>query len=97
MAKYYPEGNVNEFYNSYGYMTAIVMHRVLEQCNGDFSRKSVMAQVNNLKNLESPILLPGIKINTSPSNHRPLRQMQLQRWDGKMWQRFGSIIEGANV
>ena len=97
MAKYYPEGNADEGYNAYGYLTAIVMHRVLEQCNGDFSRKNVMAQVNNLKNLENPILLPGIKINTSPTNHHPLRQMQLQRWDGKHWQRFGTIIEGANV
>lgn len=97
MAKYYPEGNVNEGYNSYGYLTAIVMHKVLEQCNGDFSRKNVMAQVNNLKNLENPILLPGIKVNTSPTNHHPLRQMQLQRWDGKVWQRFGEIIEGANI
>ena len=97
MDTYFAEGNVNEFYNAYGYMTAIVMHRVLEQCNGDFSRKNIMAQVNNLKNLDNPILLPGIKVNTGATNHRPLRQMQLQRWDGKMWQRFGNIIEGANV
>ncbi|HMN78836.1 MAG TPA: ABC transporter substrate-binding protein [Burkholderiaceae bacterium] len=97
MAKYYPEGNANEGYNAYGYLTAIVMHKVLEQCNGDFSRKNVMAQVNNLKNVENPILLPGIKVNTSPTNHHPLRQMQLQRWDGKVWQRFGEIIEGANI
>jgi branched-chain amino acid transport system substrate-binding protein len=97
MAKHFPEGNVNDFYNAYGYMTAIVMHKVLEQCNGDFSRKNIMAQVNNLKALESPMLLPGIKVNTSPSNHRPLRQVQLMRWDGKLWQRFGPIIEGASM
>jgi branched-chain amino acid transport system substrate-binding protein len=97
MAKHFTEGNVNDFYNAYGYMTALVMHKVLEQCNGDFSRKNIMAQVNNLKALESPMLLPGIKVNTSPSNHRPLRQLQLMRWDGKLWQRFGNIIEGANM
>ena len=56
-----------------------------------------MAQANNLKNLEVPTLLPGVRVNTSPTNHHPLRQMQLQRWDGKGYVRFGSIIEGANL
>ena len=97
MAKWYPEGNADDFYNAYGYMTAAVMTQVLQQCNGDFSRKSIMAQANNLKDLENPMLLPGIKINTSPTDHRPLKQMQLQRWDGKRWARFGSIFEGSNI
>ena len=95
MAKWFPEGNADDFYNAYGYMTGMVMVRVLQQCNGDFSRKSIMAQANNLKDLENPILLPGIKINTGPTDHRPLKQMQLQRWDGKKWARFGAIIEGT--
>ena len=42
-------------------------------------------------------LLPGIKINTSPTDHRPIEQMQLQRFDGKRWVRFGSIFEGSAV
>lgn len=97
MAKSFPEGNPNEFYNAYGYMVGMVMHRVLEQCKGDFSRKSIMAQANNLKELELPLLLPGIKVNTSPTDHRPLEQMQLQRWNGKQWERFGAVIQGAAV
>ena len=56
MAKWYPEGNADDFYNAYGYMTAAVMTQVLQQCNGDFSRKSIMAQANNLKDLENPML-----------------------------------------
>ena len=97
MAKYFAEGNPNEFYNAYGYLTAMVMQQVLEQCKGDFSRKSILAQANNLKDVENPLLLPGIKVNTSPTDHRPLEQMQLQRWDGKHWERFGSVIQGAAV
>ena len=46
---------------------------------------------------EIPTLLPGVRVNTSPTNHHPLRQMQLQRWDGKGYVRFGNIIEGANL
>lgn len=97
MARWYPEGNADDSFNSYGYMTAMVMTRVLQQCNGDFSRKNIMAQANNLKDVENPILLPGIKINTSPTDHRPLEQMQLQRFDGKRWVRFGQIFEGSAV
>lgn len=97
MAKYFADGNPNEFYNAYGYLTAMVMQQVLEQCKGDFSRKSILAQANNLKDVENPLLLPGIKVNTSPTDHRPLEQMQLQRWDGKHWERFGSVIQGAAV
>jgi branched-chain amino acid transport system substrate-binding protein len=97
MAKSFPDGNASEFYNAYGYMVAMVMHRVLEQCKGDFSRKSIIAQANNLKELELPLLLPGIKVNTSPTDHRPLEQMQLTRWNGKQWERFGPVIQGANV
>lgn len=95
MARWYPEGNPNESYNSYGYMTAIVLQRLLEQCKGDFRRENIMAQANNLKDMANPMLLDGIRVNTSATDHRPLEQMQLQRWDGKVWQRFGPIIEGA--
>ena len=42
-----------------------------------------------------PVLLPGIKVNTSPTNFHPIRQMQLQKWDGKTWKLFGSVLEGA--
>ena len=97
MAKYYGDGNPKEFLNAYGYTVTSVLKKLLEQCNGNFSRASIMAQANNLKNLEVPTLLPGVRVNTSPTNHHPLRQMQLQRWDGKGYARFGSIIEGANL
>ena len=97
MARYFPEGNPNESYNAYGYLTAMVMRQVLEQCKGDFSRKSIIAQANNLKDLENPMLLPGVKVNTSPTDHRPLEQMQLQRWNGKQWERFGPVIQGGAV
>ncbi|MFH1342418.1 MAG: ABC transporter substrate-binding protein [Pseudomonadota bacterium] len=97
MAKYFGDGNPKEFLNAYGYTVTSVLNKLLEQCNGNFSRASIMAQANNLKNLEVPTLLPGVRVNTSPTNHHPLRQMQLQRWDGKGYARFGSIIEGTNL
>jgi branched-chain amino acid transport system substrate-binding protein len=74
-----------------------VLRILLEQCKGHFSREIIMREANNLRNVEVPTLLPGVRVNTSPTNHHPLRQMQLQRWDGKSYARFGNIIEGANL
>jgi branched-chain amino acid transport system substrate-binding protein len=78
-------------------MVAGVLMQILKQCNGNFSRENIMREANNLHDLEVPALLPGIRVNTSPTNHRPLQQMQLQRWEGNGWTRFGNIIQGANI
>jgi branched-chain amino acid transport system substrate-binding protein len=97
MAKYFAEGNPKDGYNLYAYTVATVLIRILRQCNGNFSRVNIMREANNLSDVEVPTLLPGIRVNTSPTNHRPLQQMQLQRWDGNGWLRFGNIIQGANL
>jgi len=95
MAKYFPTGNPKESLNAYGYTSASVLRVLLEQCKGNFSRENIMAQANNLKDVEVPTLLPGVRVNTSPTNHHPLRQMQLQRFEGQGYKRIGSIIEGT--
>ena len=97
MAKYYPDGNPKETLHAYGYVVTQVLQKVLEQCNGNFSRESIMAQANNLKNLQIGLMLPGIPVNTSLTNHHPLRHIQLQRWVDKAWVPFGGIIEGSNI
>jgi branched-chain amino acid transport system substrate-binding protein len=95
MAKYFAEGNPKDGYNLYAYTVATVLIRILRQCNGNLSRANIMREANNLSDVPVPTLLPGIRVNTSPTNHRPLQQ--LQRWDGNGWARFGNIIQGANL
>ena len=53
------------------------MLQVLKQCGDDFSRENIMKQATSLQDLEVPVLLPGIKVNTSPTNYHPIRQLQL--------------------
>jgi branched-chain amino acid transport system substrate-binding protein len=65
---------------------------VFTQCADDLTRENVMKQAASLKNVELPLLLPGIRINTSPADYRVIRQVQLQRFDGKQWVRFGELI-----
>jgi len=97
MAKYNPNGDVTDSATVFAYGISMTMTQVLKQCNGDFSRANVMKQAESLHDVDIPVLLPGIKIGTTVSDHRPIKAMQLQRWDGKTWQRFGDLIEGANV
>ncbi len=97
MAKYNPGGDVNDSATVFAYGITMTMVDVLKQCNGDFSRGNVMKQAESLNEVDIPILLPGIKLSTTHTDHRPIKQMQLQRWDGKTWVRFGGLIEGANV
>jgi branched-chain amino acid transport system substrate-binding protein len=97
MAKYFPAGNVNEAFNAYAYTVSHVMRHVLEQCKGDFRRETIMREANSIKDLEVPLLLAGIKVNVSPTNHHPVRQLQLQRWDGARWIQFGDIVEDSNI
>jgi branched-chain amino acid transport system substrate-binding protein len=97
MAKYMPSGDVTDAATVFAYGITTTMVQVLKQCGNDFSRANVMKQAESLHDFVNPILLPGIKIGTSPTDHRPIKQMQLQRWDGKTWVRFGGLIEGANV
>jgi len=92
MKKYYPEGDPTDFYNVYAYSTAQTMVQVLKQCGDELTRENVMRQAANLKALELPMLLPGIRVNTSATHYQPVSQMQMQRFDGKQWVLFGDVI-----
>ena len=95
MKKQMPGADLTDNNYVYGYMASRVMHHVLEGCKGDFARDNVMKQVTSIASLEIGVLLPGIKVATSPTNYHPLRAMQLQKWDGAKWVRFGEVIEGV--
>jgi branched-chain amino acid transport system substrate-binding protein len=96
MAKYMPGADLTDSSYVYAYGVSLTMLQVLKQCNGDFSRANVMKQATNIHDLELPTLLPGIKVSTSPTNYHPIRALQMLRWDGKTWVRFGPVIEGAS-
>jgi branched-chain amino acid transport system substrate-binding protein len=92
MKKYYPDGDLTDWYNVYAYAAAQTLVQVFKQCGDDLTHESVMTQAANLKNFILPLLLPGITINTSSTDYRVIKQVQLQRFDGKQWVRFGDVI-----
>jgi branched-chain amino acid transport system substrate-binding protein len=79
---------------TYAFSAASTMVQVLKQCGNDLSRDNVMKQAANVKDFEPPMVLPGMRINTSPTNFSPIRQMQLASFDGQSWQLFGDLLMG---
>ena len=94
MDKYYPTGDKLDLNNVYGYAAAQTMVQVLKQCGDDLTRENIMRQAANLKDFSSPVMLPGIKINTSPDDFFPIEQMRLMKFDGQAWHGFGDVITG---
>jgi branched-chain amino acid transport system substrate-binding protein len=97
MQKYYPEGNTKDAFNVYAYTVAQLMTHVLKQCGNDLSRPNIMKQAANVKDLGLPLLLPGIQVNTSPTDFYPVEQEQLARYDGERWALFGEIYDGGKM
>jgi len=96
MKRYYAQGDLTDIANVYGYSIAQTMVQVLRQCGDELTREAVMREAANLKNLELTMLLPGIRVNTSPTDFYPVEQMQLARFDGKRWALFGEVITGES-
>ena len=95
MDKYYPNGDKIDSQNVYGQSIAATTVQTLKQCGDELTRENVMKQAANLHDLELPMLLPGIMINTSPTNFAPIRQAQMRRFDGQRYVPFGPILTGA--
>jgi branched-chain amino acid transport system substrate-binding protein len=94
MDKYFPDGNKTSTFSVYGYLAAQTMIQVLEQCGDDLSRENIMRQATSLRDFAPPMLLPGIKMNTSPIDYFPLEQMQMSRFNGEYGELFGPVITG---
>jgi len=97
MAKYYPDGDKESLFNTYGYSTAQLLVYTLKQCGDDLTRENVMKQATSLKNVETDLALPGIKINTSPTDYRVNKQLQMERFNGERWELFGPVLEDTGA
>ena len=96
MAKYFRDGNVDDASNIYGYIAAQTMVQVLKQCGNDLSRANIKKQAESLRNFRPPLLLPGITLNTGGSDHAPVDQAQLSKFNGKQWVLFGEVLGASN-
>ncbi|MBR0755509.1 ABC transporter substrate-binding protein [Bradyrhizobium jicamae] len=93
MKQWYPRGNLADASNVYGYSMAQTIVAVLKQCGDDLTRENVMKQAASLKNVELPMLLPGIRLNTSADDFFPIEEMRLAKFDGTSWVLMDKAIE----
>jgi ABC-type branched-subunit amino acid transport system substrate-binding protein len=90
--KYMTPADLSSNAAAYGYQSAALLVDVIGKCGDDLSRENIMRQATSIKNLVLPLALPGVKINTSPTDYRMIRQLQLQRFDGEHWKLFGDLL-----
>jgi ABC-type branched-subunit amino acid transport system substrate-binding protein len=90
MKKYHPGGDLNDNFNVYGYTVAQTLVKVLEQSGDNLTRANVMKQAASL-DLELPMLLPGVKVQTGPDDFFPIEREQLGKFNGKAWELFDKV------
>jgi branched-chain amino acid transport system substrate-binding protein len=97
MDQYNPDADKSDQFNVYGYNVAMTLMHVLEQCGDDLTRQNVMRQAASINDLELPMLLPGVVINTSASDFYPIESMMLAKFDGQQWVLFGDVIDASKT
>ncbi len=95
MKKYNNSANVADANAVYGYTVAQTMVDVLKAAGNNLTRENIMKQATSIHDEKLPMLLPGIVVSTSPTDYSPIKQMQLQKFNGKTWELFGSVISGS--
>ena len=92
MAKYYPDGDLKDASNIYGYTVASTLHQVLKQAGDNLTRENIMKQAASMNKFRVETMLPGISISTAQDDFAPIQSVQLIKFDGKEWKRFGEIM-----
>ena len=92
MGRYYRDGDPKDASNLYAYITAQTMVHVLKACGNDLTRENVMRQATSIKALKLPLMLPGMSLNTSPTDYFLVKQGQLAKFTGTQWQGFGEVL-----
>ena len=91
MKNYFPDGNIQDQLIVYGYVVAEATVQVLKQCGDNMTGENIMKQAANL-DIALPMMLPGIKLKTSPTDYFPVEAMRLERFNGEAWELFGDVI-----
>jgi branched-chain amino acid transport system substrate-binding protein len=97
MKKYLPDANPADSGNAYAYAVSATMRHCLNACGDNLTRENLMKQAASLKGLVVPLLLPGIKINTSATDFYPIQSVRLSAFDGETWKLFGDVLSNESA
>jgi len=95
MKKYNASANLADVQGAIGYTYAQTLVAVLKACGDDLTRENIMKQAASLHDVKMPMLLPGITLSTSATDFAPVKQMQLEKFDGTTWKLFGEVISAS--
>ena len=96
MDKHMPQANKADANHIYGYAVAFLMAETLRRCKDELTRANVMKQAASFQKFRVPLLLPGITVNTSPTDYYPIQAVQLQRFRGETWELFGEVMHAES-
>jgi branched-chain amino acid transport system substrate-binding protein len=91
MDKYNPHVDKSDYYGPYGYNIGTAVVQLLKNCGDNLTRENIMKQASHL-DMELPLLLPGIRLKTTPTDLRPIKQMRLVRFDGQRYVLFSDVL-----
>ena len=97
VAKYIPDVDKNDYFVVYGYAIAQTLVEVLKRCGDDLTRANVMKQAASLNKYRPDMLLPGITLNTSPTDFAPMKEMRMIRLTGERWETFGDVVSASDA
>ncbi len=95
MKKYNASANLADVQGAVGYTYAQTLVAVLKACGDNLTRENIMKQAASLHDVQMPMLLPGITLSTSATDFAPVKQMQLEKFDGTTWKLFGDVISAS--
>jgi len=96
-AKYVPDVDKNDYFVVYGYAISQTLVEVLKRAGNDLTRANVMKQAASLRNYRPEMLLPGVTLNTSPTDFAPMKEMRMIRLSGEKWETFGDIVSASDT
>jgi branched-chain amino acid transport system substrate-binding protein len=96
MQRYVPSISKTNGQAVQAYMIGKLTIEVLKNCGDDLSRENIMRQARSLKGIQLPLMIQGILVNTSPSDHAPIEQMRMMRFTNGAWQQFGPVRSGID-
>ena len=96
MAKNMPGENTSDGSYVFAYAVATLMAETLKKCGDNLTRENVMKQATSFHSLQLPLVLPGITVNTSPTDYYPLQAVRLARFKGETWDLFGEVMHAES-
>jgi ABC-type branched-subunit amino acid transport system substrate-binding protein len=94
-SKYLPGADIGDTIYLTGTQQGQILEQLLKQCGTDLSRENINRQAHNFKDIVLPTFLEGVRINTTATNAQAITQLKLRRWNGKVWEEFGELINGV--